>query len=209
MFGQKYVTINFERCQNDFEIFWRFGAFNIYKNDTLYKKGKIDDYGFFEVLSPGNYYIIYDNLFGEKITRVFAVDHGDKYRDLEMNLCIDKLQENTKKKMFFESMQTGDTISINFRFTGCYAKGSESITIIKREKYYSLIHNRKKRKLKPSEINYLLDYENELKHLKETNIISTLNAENEIIYKSEKYYYLEPSIYWLGYNSLKRKLKIK
>lgn len=210
IFGQKYVGINFVSCKNeDRPVSLIFEYYKIFKNDSLYKTDVIDEIGYFEILEPAKYSVVYKNLFDEEIRREFIIDKGDKYRDFQLNLCVDKLQDTIKKKLVFESMKTGENIKIRFKYAGCFGNNNDSIVIRKEKNKYSLIHKKRKRKLKPFEINYIVEYENELKHLKEKNFISTLNAVNEITFNSEKYFYFEPSIFWGGYEALKKKLKLR
>lgn len=210
MFGQKQVSIDFSRCQDKSEVSWHFGDFNLLKNDTLYKKDKIQDLAFYEKLEPANYTIVYKNLFDEVIIHKFSVEKTeDKYAEININLCVDKLQDGKKADLFLESMQNGDSISIRFSYAGCFSSDSDLITVKKEKNRYLLVHKNKKRKIKPIELNYFIEYENELKHLKEVGFRSTLNGENEITFKAEKYSYFEPSIYWRGFSLLKHKLKLK
>ncbi len=205
---QTNLAVNFFRCQYNSESTHFWGGYNLLKNDTLYKSGDIDF--IYEKLQPANYALVYKNIFEEEIVSKFTVEKtNDSYAELDINLCLDKLQDSRKSKLFFDSMKNGESILIRFSFAGCFNSGSDSIIITKEKDSYTLIYKNKKRKLKAIELIFITEYENELRHLKKASFISTLNAENEIVYGDEKYYYHEPSVYWGGFNLLKQKLNLK
>lgn len=210
--AQNNLTVQFfKKDCSDCETTFLVKELTILKDDQIFKKiDQPNSFAFYESVPDGKYSFRYTNIFGEAIDKEIVLPNNtNSLNGLEIALYVDKLQDSIPTDLVIQKIKNDEKIAIKFRFSGCFNSGKDSLIISKNKDQLYVLHKRKKRKLKPHEIEFLMKYENELKHLKEAGFASTANGINEVIYNSEKLYYVEPSIYWGGYDLLKKRLKLK
>jgi len=210
-FAQIDLSVKIERSKSDYEANFIVDTLSIFKDEILFKKIPWpDSFAFNENVPNGKYRFQYNNLFGERIEKKLDLkEENNKLKRQKVKLYIDKLQDSIATNLFVQRIKNNETILIKFKSSGCFSSNKDSLVISKKDDKYYLLHKRRKRKLSPKDIQALISYENELKHLKNVSFVSTSNGFNELILNSEKYFYMEPSTYWGGFEILKKKLNIK
>lgn len=210
-FAQNNLAVKFQRTYSDHGADLLISEITILRDNQLFKKIEGPNaFVLYESVPDGKYSFEYANIFGETIKKEFSIPNSKKsLNQSEVLLYADKLQDSIPKDLFIQKIKNDEKIVVKFRFSGCYSGRKDSLTIFKSNNDLYVLHKRKKRKLKTDEIEFLMQYENELKHLKEVSFASTANGINEVIYNSERLYYVEPSVYWGGFDLLKKKLKLK
>jgi len=211
-YSQNSLTVNLLHCKNlENNDIYGFNEIVLYKNDSIYKTDKSSsEFKFFENMPEGKYKIKYNNFFGDLISESFVLDN--KKPEYTIDLCIDKISYQTKaeaKNLFIQRIQNGEVILINCHYSGCFASSSHQMTITKRKNKLYLSYNKiKNRKLSNKDISSLMNYEIELRNIKQAGYMSTANEFNEIKYNDEIFAF-KINAFWSGFGNLKKDLKIK
>src|SRR5690606_3458991 len=130
-------------------------------------------FALFETVSSGEYKFQYNNLFGEKIEKKIELNEANNILGgQEVTLFVDEIQTPVLKELFFKRLKNDEYIQVNFKFSGCFKSGKDSLQVYKKKDKYYIIHKNRKRKLKPSEILAIESYENELRNLKKVTFVS-------------------------------------
>lgn len=210
-FAQNKLVVQLERSSSDYDASFLVNELTIFKDNQIFKKIKSpSSFAFYDTISNGLYSFQYINIFGENVGKsVLIKENENDFKEINVALYVDKLQDSIPKNLFVQKINNGERIVFKFDFSGCFNSGKDSLIISKSKNDLYVLYKRRNRKLKPKEIEYVAEYENELRHLKEASFGSTLNGFNEVIYNSEKLFYVEPSVFWNGYNVLKKRLKLK
>lgn len=209
IFAQINLTVNLRKCYLKEVTTFHLDKLLIYKDGALFKQINYPRFDLFSGEVPsGKYTFQYTNVFQEVIRKkiVLAKKNGPVQ---EVILYADELQDSIPKNLFFQRIKNGQKIVIKLGVSGCFASDKDSLIVYKEKNNFFLVYNKRRRELKPKDICFLMKYENELRHLKKTNFMSTGNGTDEIIFNSEKIVYVEPSMYWDGFRILKAKLKLK
>ncbi|KGO79007.1 hypothetical protein Q762_14785 [Flavobacterium cauense R2A-7] len=205
------MAVHLKRSQSENDITLIVDTLKIYKDNIIFKNiPNPDSFALFENVPNGDYKFCYNNLFGEKIEKTITlIETNNILGGQEIDLYVDQLQNSKSKDLFIKTIRDNETLTINFKFYGCFNNGSDSIKVYKKNNQLFLKHKSKKRKLKETDINAIVKYETELRNLPKPDFISTLSGFNEISLNEEKFSYREPSIFWNGYGILKKSLKLK
>lgn len=210
LYSQNSLTVNILHCKNlENNTVFGFNEIVLYKNDTIYRsEDSNSEIKYFENLPEGKYHIMYKTYFGDKKSETFVLKKN-KSEHL-INLCIDEIDSKVKNRtnsLFFKRIKNNEEITINCKYSGCFDSSSHLIKISKKKNKFYLSYNEVSRKLSRSEILSLVNYELELRNVKEVDYVSTGNTSDEIKYNNEVYEFRINS-FWQGFQNLKNELKL-
>ncbi len=210
-FSQISLSVNLKRSQSEYDANFIVDTLKIFKDNFLYKNIPYpESFVLLENVSNGKYKFCYKNLFGEKVEKLVILnDANNKLGSQEINLYVDQLQNSKSQNQFIKSLKNGEMMTINLRVSGCFNSQSDSIKIYIENNSFFMKYKNKRRKLKTIDIEAIVQYETELRNLPEVDFVSTSNGFNVISKDEEKFSYVEPSLFWGGYEILKKSLKLK
>lgn len=210
-FSQINLSVNLKRIQSEYDANFIVDTLKIFKDNFLYKNIPYpQSFVLLDNVSNGEYKFCYKNLFGEKIEKLVTLNEANnRLGSQKLNLYVDQLQNSKSQNQFIKGLKNGEMITINLRVSGCFNSQADSIKIYIENDSFFLKYKNKKRKLKTIDIEAIVKYEIELRNLPEVNFVSTSNGFNLISKDEEKFSYVEPSLFWGGYEILKKSLKLK
>jgi hypothetical protein len=209
-FSQIHLGVHLLLSQSKGDITFIVDTLKVYNGPSLYKKKAYpDSFALFEEVPSGTYTFQYKNLFGEKVEQVIEVNESNSTLGVqELNLFVDQLKTPKSNTSSIDNLKDGEVMTIRFKYSGCFSSGADSLEIFRKKENLFLKYGQKKRKLKQKDLDALKKYELELRSLPDVGFVSTSNGTNEIILPFEKFSYVEPSVYWGGFEILKSRLRL-
>ncbi|SCY99915.1 hypothetical protein [Flavobacterium caeni] len=208
-FSQINLSVRIENSQLEHSFGHYVDTLKIYKDGFPYKIIPYpDSFALFENVTSGHYKFLYRNIFDEQIEKNVALNEKDNLIGGQtVILFVDHLQNPKTDNLFFTKQKNGETIKIKMFYAGCFENGKDSIEITKAKNKLFLQYKDKKKKLNKKEIQSLVKFEIEMRHLPKRETFSTLRVINEIITENDKFSYNESGD-WNGFNLLKKNLKL-
>ncbi|AWA31041.1 hypothetical protein HYN48_13640 [Flavobacterium magnum] len=212
-YSQNSLSINLIHCKTDNDSNFGFDDITIYRNDSIYKTLSFKDFTYLENIESGIYKAKYKTFFGENVSKEIVIPNKEGNSSIyEMNLCIDIMSDSLAKRnlnLAFNRIENGEKINLKYTFSGCFNSGKDSLAIVKKKGNLYLIYKNRKRKIKRSELVFLINYEKELRSVLPVTFSSTGGGINTLEYNDEIYSLPEPSSFWSGFEYLKEKLRLK
>lgn len=212
-YSQNNLLLKVVRCNDSLNNdAFGFSKTILYRNDVIFHiDSSATSNKYYNDIPGGKYKVKYQTFFSSEMSNEITIP--DKKADwpfFEIQVCIDQISRdifNKPQNLFLSKIRNGEKILIECFYSGCFSSGSDSIVVIKNNDKLYLAYGKKKRKAKRKDLNYLINFETEIRNLLPVDFFSTANSRTKITYNGEIFEFDEPSGFWGGFDYLKKKLK--
>jgi hypothetical protein len=116
-----------------------------------------------KINSSGNYTIEYSNMFDQIIKHNVEINDSKNYTS---KIYADKLSEYDDKTILSQ-LKTNDSVRIECKIQGCFHSSKNSLIIIREKENWKILHNKKELKVAEKNFRYVINLENQLRHIPE------------------------------------------